>query len=452
MKRLRVCLLWLAIYALIVIALVAVIERRLPDRVTAVVVGLVAGGLVAAALGHAGRMFRNARELMLIRAGLAGQDPRDGKLYAAVGPITPGGGARLLSPLSRTPAVVYTYEILMDAGRRRWQGLAMVPSTIRCGLTHVRLLAFPELVDFPRDRPTGAAVQRAEDYVRTTEFQPLLDRKKSVRERMSDGYEVYRDGDGTVRQDRGQRQQKPSLGGALLFEQVLRPNDTICAIGTYSTERRGLIADPNAVRHSVRIEKAQPWLLMLRRLAGIGGGLMNAVVMLGIVAAALIALYTIVPLDAVDLPDVSWLEIGVEDLVEDRLRTPLLQAGMPVFVQAAPGASLQPGQARGSIRIGGKEAVVTNALAQWHEGQVAMVFLDGKTAVGGIMMSPDGRLTRLRLFSEDVPWESGRTAKLVAHKTGHQEVAGRLSWIRDGVPMCRVVFRAPISEAETAVH
>ena len=444
MKQLRGCLFRLALYALVAIALTMIIERRIGQRVPAVVAGLIAGVIATAALGHVGTIISKLRELMLIRAGLAGHDPRDGKRFAAIGTITPSGGTRLTSPLTHTPAISYNYWIVRP-GKRSWEGVAMVPSTIRCGLHSIRLLALPELIDLPKDQLSGTAVQRAEDYVRITEFQPF---NRDVKKIFDDLYSAYRDGDGTLRQDRGLRVKKPSLSDAVMAEQILRPNDTICAIGVYSSERGGLVADPAAVRHSVTIEKAEPLKLILRRFRAIGGALMNAVLMLAIVAAALAVLYTIVPLDSVERADISWLEIGIEDVVDDRLRTPLVNAGMPMFVQPEPGAWLDAGEARGRIRNGAKEATVTNAIAQWQQRQLAIQFLDGATPAGAITMSPAGELSSLRIFSDDVSQADRQAVRLVVQRISNTEMAGRLSWTRDGIPVCRVIFRVPIPVVE----
>jgi hypothetical protein len=343
MKALRGCLLWLALYALVSLALAVVIERRIGERGTALVAGLVAGSIATAALSHLFTLARSVWELRLIRRARDGAEPEDGRLFAAIGPITPEVSEGVL------------------------------PGTIRCGVQSIRILLEPN-------------VKIAHD--------------------------------------------------------VAKAGAEVCAIGRYSVDKRALMLDRN-------LEKAEG--LIGRRINAMGGALMNVTVMMTIVIAAFIAFFAAVPLDFSEdkIADLrpSWMEISAEDWVETHVRTPLLLAGMPMFVRAEPGASLQPGEARGRMRSGEKEVNVTRAAGGWWRDHIAIRFYDGDVPVGGIMVAPPGRLNALTILSDEIDAETGRHAKLAIHPIGTDQVGGRVSLVKKGVPMCRVVFRVQVPPA-----
>src|SRR5688500_7940302 len=89
MKALRGCFTWLALYALVSLALALVVERRIGERGPAIAAGLVAGAVASVAFSHLFAFARSLRELMVIRKAQGGEEPEDGKLFAAIGPITP---------------------------------------------------------------------------------------------------------------------------------------------------------------------------------------------------------------------------------------------------------------------------------------------------------------------------------------------------------------------------
>lgn len=337
MKALRGCFVWLALYALVSLALAVVVERRIGERGPAIAAGLVAGAIASVAFSHLFAFSRSLRELMLIRRAQGGAEPEDGKLFAAIGPITPD------------------------------QAEGVLPGTIRCGAQSLRVLVEPDV-----KIAHGAAKAGAE----------------------------------------------------------------VCAIGRYAMDRRALILDRN-------LEKAEG--LFGRRLSAIGGALMNVAIMTAIVVTCFTAFFAAVPLDFAEDRVAglhpSWLEIGAEEWVDTNVRTPLMTAGMPMFVQAEPGASLQPGQARGRIRSGERETNVTRATAERLPDEVAIRFYDGDRHVGSMTVGSNGVLTALTLLSEDIDPETAARVKLVYRKAERDQVAGRVSLVKDGIPVCRVVFR-----------
>ncbi|MGZ8866761.1 MAG: hypothetical protein ACXW2P_00350 [Thermoanaerobaculia bacterium] len=341
MKAVRGCLLWLALYLIVSLALAVIVERRLGERGVAIAAGLLAGAMVTTALSHFFHLGRAVRDLMLIRRTQAGAEPVDGERFAAIGPITPEHAD------------------------------AAIPASIRCGVQSLRIVAEPELK---------------------------------------------------------------------ITAHSAKPGAEVCAFGRYSVDRRALVLERN-------IEKAKG--LTARRFSAIGGALMNATVMLAIVAAALTTFFAVVPLDFAEanIADLrpSWLEIWAEDWVETNVRTRLLLAGMPAFVETHPGAKLNIGEARGCMRSGDKEVTVTQARAQWRQGFISIGFYDSSnTNVGGIMIAPPGRLAALTVIEQEIDAETGRHAKLSVHPISKDQISGRVSLVNAGAPMGRVVFRVQV--------
>ena len=412
MKNARSCLLWLALYFLLALAVAFAVERRVGRNGPALFGAAIAGFVAWLGVTHLTNFGRKAGELWLIRKGMAGEEPRDGERFAAIGPISPIGSSRLVSPLTRTPAVAYTYLISRAlVGGQKWDGVALIPASIRCGAHSVRLLALPEL-DITSDRLTGEAVVRhGEEYIRQTEFPK----------------ETSKD-DGTARKDHGPRVESPTLRGGFFFEKVVKPGDVVCAIGRYSVARGGL--------HEVRLESGEPGRMMFKRIRAIGGSLMNAVIMIALVAAALTALYAFVPLN-VARP--SWLEIRLEDLLDERVRQPIARADLFPMPLVEPATSLNMFEARGRIRTAAGEANVTAAKAERIDGGIRILLYDGEREVAVLTVSPVGELRGLKLLNEEIAPSAAFTFRQLGG-----EVVGRVSWMKSEIPAIHAIFRTTV--------
>lgn len=171
MKTARGCLLWFAVYALLAFAVAYAVERRIGRHAPALFGCAIAAFVAWVGVSHLAKFGSKIGELLLIRRGINGDEPQEGKRFAAIGPINPIGGTRLLSPISRTPAVAHSYLIGGNfAGTIRWKGNALIPSAIRCGAHSIRILSKAEL-HYPTQRLSDeAATRHAEEYVRTTDF------------------------------------------------------------------------------------------------------------------------------------------------------------------------------------------------------------------------------------------------------------------------------------------
>lgn len=414
MKTARSCLLWLALYLLLALAVAFAVERRIGRHGPAIFGAAIAGFVAWLGVTHLANFGRKAGELWLIRKGMGGEEPRDGELFAAIGPISPIGSTRLVSPLTRTPAVAYSYLIRRGlAGGQTWDGVALIPSSIRCGAHSVRLLSLPEL-DFSTERLSGEAVVRhGEEYIRQTEFPK----------------ETSKD-DGTVRKDHGPRMESPMLRGAFFFERVVKPGDVVCAIGRYTVSRGGL--------HEVRLESGEPGPMMFKRVRAIGGSLMNAVIMIALVAAALTALYAFIPLN-VARP--SWLEIRLEDLLDERVRQPIFRADLFAIPRVEAGEALSAGEARGRVRTARGEASITRAAGAWRGREIEIFLFDGEKEVATLTVAPSGELNALKVMNDDI---SIPATNFTFRKLGENEAVGRISWMKTDVPAIHAIFRTTL--------
>lgn len=408
MKTARGCLLWFAVYALLAFAVAYAVERRIGRHGPALFGCAIAAFVAWLGVTHLAKFGNKLGELLLIRKGINGDEPQEGKRFAAVGPINAIGGTRLVSPISHTPSVAYSYLIGGNfPGTMKWNGNALIPSAVRCGAHSIRILS-RDALHYPTQRVSGeAATRHAEQYVRTTDF-PAGWKKE----------------DGTARVDEGPKGKTHSLKNWWMVEQVVRPGDVVCAIGTYSAARGGLT--------SVHLHKWEPALMMFARIRGLGGHLMNAAVMIALVLAALTVLYAFIPLNA---PRPSWLEMRLEDLLDEHVRQPFFSSEMFSEVpRVESGELLAPGEARGKIRTASGEANVTNATARGRQ-----VFLyDGDREVAVLTLNPSDQLQTLKLLNEEI----ATPATFTFRRTEGDEVVGRLSLMKADVPAVHAIFKA----------
>ncbi len=415
MKTARSCLLWFALYALLAFAVIYAVERRIGRQTPVFIACAIVAFVAWVGVSHLVKFGGKAGELLLIRKGMNGDEPQEGKPFAAIGPVNPIGGMRLVSPISQSPAVAYSYLIGGNfAGTIRWKGSAAVPSAIRCGANSIRILSSPALMSRGERLSGEAATRHAEEYVRATQFPIKIEKE-----------------DGTARSDEGPQGKKFSLKGWWLFEQVVRPGDVVCAIGTYSAARGGIT--------SVRLLKWEPARVMLARFRDLGGHLMNAIVMIALVVAALTVLYAFIPLNAARP---SWLEMRLEGLLDERVRQPVFQSEMFSEVpRVESGELLEPGEARGRIRTASGEANVTRAT--WQGRRVLLY--DGPREIAVLTLNPSNELQTLKLLNEEVATPATFTFRRIAP----DEVVGRLSLRKADVPAAHAIFRARTFKEES---
>jgi hypothetical protein len=431
MRVLRNCLIWLALYAILAIAITWAVERRIGAREPAIAAGVIGGFFAWLSLGYLAKVGSKFAELWLLWRGMNGAEPTDGARFAAIGPITPLGSA-VTSPLTRTPAVAYAYTILSGT-QEKWEGVALVPSAIRTGAQSIKLLALPEL-DFKKERITGeAALRNAAEYIRTTEFK--VPDAANIRAAFKDFREVYADDDGAVRQDIGRRVDVPALHNVFMVEQVLKPGQEVCAFGRYSAQRSALVVDPAAPLHAVRIVKSAPSALIAGRAWAMVTNLIAALITLAIVVLALTALYAIVPLDVVMQP--SWTEIRIEKILDEHVRPRIATYASMLPVNMELGSFLSAGDARGRIKAGNGELPITRAGAEPGDETIEVALFSGDKIVVIMTMDRAGRLLATKLLSKTVQVPpSDFVSRLIG-----DELVGRVSWSDGGL---HAVFRVKI--------
>jgi hypothetical protein len=443
-RALRTCLVWLALFGALAWGFAFVIERRMVDRQPAFFAGLFGALMVMLALGWLVEIFtKRLRSLTSVRRGINGEEPVDGEMYAACGPIEFAGLDTMVSPITRTPAVAYTYRIGTWPDRRAWQGIGLAPSRIQCGNYPVRILALPH-IELDETLCTGEDAKRnAEAWVKQTSFSGEPGRMFGDI-RLPDT--VLADGNGAVQWNVGQGN-PDSLGKAMLHERVVGPGDVVCAIGRYSTARGGLVVDSGARGWSVVLRKEKPQNVAAA-IFGSFGNVVKAAIALGIAAAGLLALQTFVPLGLVEIerPDFrpSWLEVQVDDLIQAKLRGRIVQAGFFPEIEMQPGRALAVGEAHGRVKSAKGEAEIVHAELRQVEDTFDVIFYDAEAkAVGAVKISKRGELLRALVLGEEVDF---RNVPLATYEFGDRRdeyaIPGRVSWYGKNVPSMHVRFRA----------
>jgi hypothetical protein len=182
------------------------------------------------------------RDRALLRGAIEGVPPVDGKWAGFSGVIR--ASSPLTSPMSRTSAVAYTYEI-REHDWTRYEGMALAASTISTSLGSYRLLAVPVL-DFSNPAPDASTARRnAEAYIAATRFETLetaqADRQTAQME--------WTDDDGAFRRDR-KGNDVINISRCSFAEQVIAQGEQVCVLGLYSEARGGIIPDPNWARQT----------------------------------------------------------------------------------------------------------------------------------------------------------------------------------------------------------
>jgi hypothetical protein len=306
----------------------------------------------------------------------------------------------------------------------------------------VRLLALPAF-DFPKVRHEGRSAERnAAAFCQETEFKEL--QGTTMRQKQEAASIVYRDGDGMVRRDLGSG--KPdNLQGAVMFEQVVEPGEEVCAIGTWSAAHGGLVVDPRAGRESIRLRKGRP-SGAAKFFFSTFGRLVRATLATGVVAFALLVLFTLIPLDAVEtrhpqfVP--SWIEVRIESLIDREVHPRIAAAGMTPLPERGENG-LEVGRATGRIRKGGEEVAVTRAVATSAEGGVRVEVFNGARPVGTLLVSSSGEWLGGELLGRPTHALGASQRAFRSLPTHRGKIAGRLNFV-EGDLAARIRFHAEL--------
>jgi hypothetical protein len=238
------CLLWLLQLAVLIgLYYVAFRGRFTPP---ADWIGAIAGGFfMALTIGAFQNAFKARKDRARLERALAGVPFEDGQQVAAIGRIW-ARGAPLQSPFTRTPCVVCSWDISHESrGSKRNQtvkdfsGFMLTPCVVDTPAGNVRILGFPTLEGFANEalREPGAFAN-AGSYLESTPFE-----KVGVLQVFSQFKDLITDDDGYIRKDWRMAGDDFVLNPQVhtLNEQVVRDDETVCALGFYSAEKGGLV-------------------------------------------------------------------------------------------------------------------------------------------------------------------------------------------------------------------
>lgn len=436
----RSCTIWLAVYLLLAAAAGAVAYRRYPDPSVAAGAGFVGGAVLWMAVGYFAGIARKFGTASMIKRALNDDAPRDGQKIAAIGRLSPSGGA-LTSPLSKSACVAYRYEIRsgpLNDDASFYEGFALTPSVIQGRQRSIRLLAMPDFKTVGwQTVPAAQAQGNAEEYIAATNFRESILRDfKTV---VADTIAMYKDTDGSVRWD--QKGVQPPLDAgkpidlqrATYREQLLRPGDSVCVIGTYSAERGGIVPSDHPLMDPVTLEVGEREAFTGRAATGAVGYFIGGLIFTAIAALALIIFCALVPLNT---PHPTPVEIRFERFLDARVR-PLLNKASAVSKRST-SRTLALGEAKGWVKAAGRNQTVTRASAQ-AIGNATTIHIDDDALV--MTVTDSHTVLRLAVFGQDVPPDA---ATVWVYELKDNLIDGRVTITSDNSrgPACRVWFRA----------
>ena len=197
---------------------------------------------------------RNEEDLALLKQ----RGLRDGERVLVCGTVRPEGPL-LTAPFSRGECVGYHYTVTHRTTHGKittwtdYEGYALAPFAIRSPMGDVKMLAEADKMLFYelRGEDLGDAYDRATAYLETTDFgetvTSVLGGKSRTRETVK--------GLGDFRVDKSIGELPKDLRSCDLAEKIIRPGEAVYAVGIYSAERGGLLADSNIMNtpfHVVR--------------------------------------------------------------------------------------------------------------------------------------------------------------------------------------------------------
>jgi ankyrin repeat protein len=243
------CLLWLLQLAVLVGLYYYFFHGRFTPPADKI--GAFAGGffllLSIGAFQNAWRAWKNRARL---ERAFAGAPFEDGQQVVAVGPIT-ALGAPIESPFTRQPCVICSWDISHLSTTRSgsggsttqdvkdFTGLHLTPCAVSAPGGTARILGFATLEGFdesPED--TTEAFANAESYLESTPFERV-----GLLQIFSQVKDLITDDDGYIRKDLRMADDGFALDPQVhtLKEQVVKDGETVCALGTWSAEKGGLV-------------------------------------------------------------------------------------------------------------------------------------------------------------------------------------------------------------------
>ena len=243
------CLLWLLQLAVLVGLYYWFFRGRFTppgDRIGA----FVGGFFLLLAIGAFQNAFRARKNRARLERAFAGVPFEDGQQVVAVGPIM-ALGAPIESPFPRQPCVVCSWDIShvsttrSGSGGRTTQdvkdftGFHLTPLAVSAPGGSARILGFATLEGFDEElQDTDEAFANAESYLESTPFERV-----GLLQIFSQVKDLVTDDDGHIRKDLRMAGDDFALDPQVhtLKEQVVRDGETVCALGTWSAAKGGLV-------------------------------------------------------------------------------------------------------------------------------------------------------------------------------------------------------------------
>jgi hypothetical protein len=243
---LKGCLKSLAILAVLIAVYYYVLHGRITppgDRWGALALGF-GMWIVSGLLWNVVNAMSNRRALK--RAAANAQQFEDGQTVAVAGVIRPLGQP-LLAPFSRRPCVAYEYWMRPRYSRSSGQappqvsGEALAPSVIEGPTVRAQLLAWPFLQNYVETQFDGDEHTRnAREYVGATQFE-----QATVSSAISKLREMLADDDGSIKVDMNNGGEI-SVDDLRLSEKIVPAGSNVCAIGTWSAQKNGIVPDSSS--------------------------------------------------------------------------------------------------------------------------------------------------------------------------------------------------------------
>ena len=207
----------------------------------AIGVALIASLFLWPAIGFFAGAISRLRERAAILAGSSGQAPQDGRHTVLAGRVVPTG-APLTAPMDGSACVMYTYEVVYDAGsgRRRSvgtmaRGVALTACRITTAQGSYKLLAVPMIEGLTPENSSTDRLARFKDYVRRT---PFIQADASASELL----QQWSDDDGVYRSDVAFAPLEDADGRFWsLRQQHVPAGASVCVFGNYSQEKGGIV-------------------------------------------------------------------------------------------------------------------------------------------------------------------------------------------------------------------
>lgn len=181
---------------------------------------------------------------------------KDGKKVIIFGQILPINNADLVSPITKQRCLFYNYSVFHEIKNNNekqeiidFYGTNLYPSYVLAGPMKVKILGYPTLENFEEQKftdPThqGEYYSNIVEYINTNSFEQLSDDPLSrIKNSISVTKEFYADDDGAIKKNISFASQNFDIRKEQLSEQIIKPGEEVCVIGTWNSAKQSLIVD-----------------------------------------------------------------------------------------------------------------------------------------------------------------------------------------------------------------